>query len=83
MATNAFNRYNTVPALLAYLNKQQRKQFTDSFDVTNLVQTSNYFEKLSIAPTIDNIELLCFNPYSIGFWVLVGLNFTIICKSLR
>ena len=58
MATNAFNRYNTVPALLAYLNKQQRKQFTDSFDVTNLVQTSNYFEKLSIAPTIDNIELL-------------------------
>ena len=58
MATNAFNRYNTVPALLAYLNKQQRKQFTDSFDVTNLVQTSNYFEKLSIASTIDNIELL-------------------------
>ena len=58
MATNAFNRYNTVPALLAYLNKQQRKQFTDSFDVTNLVQTSNYFEKLSIAPTIDNIKLL-------------------------
>ena len=58
MASNAFNRYNTVPALLAYLNKQQRKQFTDSFDVTNLVQTSNYFEKLSIAPTIDNIKLL-------------------------
>ena len=46
MAKDMFKRYSTVSQLLHQLNKQQQKLFQESFNVENLVQSVNYFDKI-------------------------------------